>query len=279
MHASAHNITCKKCGEAFAKGAAFLNHFEKNMCRPKDQQGLNAGLFEHDRAEMAMVMQNRNKQIEIPGEGFLQIMAPHSSVHGSVANSTVGGVPIDVSEQPDFLTANDYEKSDADRWPPLSRASVSEAGTLRPHSPTESLASTSRLRSERDYPALNATNLAALNKNTKGDDLTPKPSIMDWPDLSSSIKGKGKEKEVDDGVLEGMANMSMSAKLFPGAPATPMQEGWDAVPPSINPSRSGFSDIGNPNKAINLQPNALSGQWECPYYKCGYASMPFSTDT
>ena len=245
------------------------------MCRSKNEQGLNAGLFEQDRAEMAMVMQNRNKQIEIPGEaGFLQIMAPHSTVHGSTANSTVGGVPIDVSEQPDFLTADEYEKSDADHWPPLSRASVSEAGTARPHSPAESLTSTNLHRSERDYPALNATNLATLNKNTKGDDPTPKPSIIDWPDLNS-VKGKGKEKEVEYEVLEGMSNMSMSAKLFPGAPPTPMQEGWDAVPPSINPSRSGFSDVGNPNNAINLQPNALTGRWECPYYKCGYASIPF----
>ncbi|KAL8870163.1 MAG: hypothetical protein Q9174_003731 [Haloplaca sp. 1 TL-2023] len=275
MHGSAHNITCKKCGEAFAKGAAFLLHFEKNMCRPKTERGLNAGLFEQDRAEMAMVMQNRNKQIEMPGEaGFLQSMAPASTWHGSAATSTVGGgVPVDVSEQPDFLTSDEYENNDAEQWPSLSRGTVSEAGTVRPHSPTESYASTNLLPpSERDFPVLNATNLATLNKKTKGDDRTPKPSIMDWPDVSvTKGKGKGKEREVDDEVLEGMSNMSMnmSAKLFPGAPPTPVQGGWDAAPPSINPSRSGFTDIGNPNKAINLQPNALTGQWECPYYKCG----------
>lgn len=263
MHGSAHNLTCKKCDETFIKGAALLLHFEKNLCHPKEKPGVDAEAFELQRAEMAMVMQNRNKQVELGGEAaFLRSLAPGPSVGGSVAPSSVGGVPIEPSEQPDFLTDDAYESRDANFAPP------SSPSTERPPSPAESNASTNLLKSEKDYPALNASNLAALNKVNKDAEKTPKASIADWPALCT---GKGKGKENDD-VVEGMSNISMSAKLFPGAPATPMPAGYPSpsiVPPSIQPSRSGFTDVSNMNKAIELQPNALTGFWECPYYKCG----------
>ncbi|KAL8696447.1 MAG: hypothetical protein Q9201_007654 [Fulgogasparrea decipioides] len=263
MHGTAHNLTCKKCDGFFTKGSALLLHFERNLCRPKAKHGINAEDFELQRAEMAMVMQNSSKQAEEGGEAaFLRSLAPKSSVGGSFAGgsfaqSSVGGVPVEPEEQPDFLTDDPYGIRGAD-FPPLSHPT-----TERPPSPTESNASTNLLKSE--YDPLNASNLAAWNKTNKDAEKTPKASFAGGPAV-----GKGKSKEE---IVEGMSQLSLSAKLLPNTPVTPNAAGYvlpSIAPPSIQPSRSGFTDIGDSSQAIELQPNAITGLWECPYYKCRY---------
>lgn len=236
----------------FAKGAALLLHFEHNLCRPGVKPGITADRFETQRAGIAMVMQARNRKLEEQGESGALDNLPRIPVGGSVAPSTVGGgVPIDFAEQPDFLRVSNDDETRSLHFPPLSRASQGH----RPPSPTESDASANFLLSEHDYPALNKANLAKLDEKNLQDEDTPQVSVVGW-----RATGKGK-----DDVAEGVSNMSMSTKLFPGAQATPMPEGW--APPSVQPSKSGFSNLDFTN-SIQLQPNAVSGQWECPFYKC-----------
>lgn len=248
MHGSAHNIKCKGCNVTFAKGAALLLHFEHDLCSPKEKPGISAERFESQRAGVAMVMQARNKKQDEQGESGSLDTLPGIPFGGSVAPSTVGGVPIEPAEQPDILMNDDDIQSI--HFPPLSKASEE-----RPPSPTESNASTNLLISEHRYPALNADNLAMLNKKNYNEETTPKASEAGWPLI-------GKDK---DDITERMSNMSMSARLFPNAKPTPMPEGF--VPPSIQPSRSGYSNLDFTN-SIQLHPNAATGLWECPYYKC-----------
>ncbi|KAL8903985.1 MAG: hypothetical protein Q9207_003564 [Kuettlingeria erythrocarpa] len=251
MHGSAHNIQCRGCDVTFAKGAALLLHFERNLCRPAEKPGVTADRFENQRAGIAMVMQARNRKQDEQGESGSLDQLPRIPLGGSCAPSSVGGgVPIEDAEQPDFLLGN-YDERDMD-FPPLSYASQS-----RPSSPVESHASTNLLLSEHNYPALNSSNLAKLDEKNLFDQTTPKASLAGWPAL-------GKDK---DGIIEGMSNMSMSSKLFPGARPTPLPEGF--VPPSVQPSKSGYSNLDFTN-SIQLQPNAATGLWECPFYKCSY---------
>ncbi|KAL8939298.1 MAG: hypothetical protein Q9216_003433 [Gyalolechia sp. 2 TL-2023] len=247
MHGSAHNIKCRACNVTFAKGAALLLHFEHNLCRPEEKPGISAERFELQRAGIAMVMQARNKTDEEQG-GNGSSYTVHGTPRGSVAPSTVGGgVPIEPNEQPDFLTNDDF--------PPLSNAPEQ----CHP-SPAMSDASTNLLMSEHHYPALNAGNLAMLDQKNKTREKAPAAGEAGWP-VSRKTK--------DDDLIEGMSNVSMSARLFPNAKGTPLPEGYVLpVPPSVQPSRSGYSNLDSSN-SLQLRPNAISGQWECPYFKCG----------
>ncbi|KAI4177509.1 MAG: hypothetical protein LQ343_000491 [Gyalolechia ehrenbergii] len=251
MHGSAHNIKCRACNVTFAKGAALLLHFEHNLCRPEEKPGISADRFESQRAGVAMVMQARNRKIDEQGEKGSLHALPGIPLGASAAPSTVGGgVPIEPAEQPDFLMNDDF--------PPLSKASG-----WHPPSPTESNASTNLLTSEHHYRALNADNLAMLNQKNHNEEKPPKASEAGWP-----VVGKAK-----DDLIEGMSNMNMSARLFPDAKGTPLPEGFvPPVLPSIQPSRSGYSNLDFTN-SIQLRPNAVSGQWECPYFRCGYVSL------
>ncbi|KAL8980163.1 MAG: hypothetical protein Q9177_005956, partial [Variospora cf. flavescens] len=251
-HQTAHNIKCKGCDVTFERGAALLLHFERNQCRPHDKPGISADRFESQRAGIAMVMQSRNRKPEVQDESGKLDSLPAIPFGGSVAPSTIGGVPIERAEQPDFLIGNDFDKGSLE-FPPLLSAS-----DRRPASPTNSHASTSLLLSEREYP-LNASNLAKLNMKNRHEEKesTPKASAAGWPTV-------GKD---EDNFTERMSSMNMSARLFPGAKPTPMPEGF--VPPSVQPSRSGYSDQNSKN-SIQLQPNAISGQWECPFFKCAF---------
>ncbi|KAL9016579.1 MAG: hypothetical protein Q9185_006081 [Variospora sp. 1 TL-2023] len=251
-HQTAHNIKCKGCDVTFERGAALLVHFERNQCRPHDKPGISADRFESQRAGIAMVMQSRNRKPEVQDESGKLDSLPAIPFGGSVAPSTIGGVPIERAEQPDFLIGNDFDKGSLE-FPPLLSAS-----DRRPASPTNSHASTSLLLSEREYP-LNASNLAKLNMKNRHEEkeTTPKASAAGWPTV-------GKD---EDDFTERMSSMNMSARLFPGAKPTPMPEGF--VPPSVQPSRSGYSDQNSKN-SIQLQPNAISGQWECPFFKCAF---------
>lgn len=235
----------------FAKGAALLLHFEHNLCRPEEKPGISADRFESQRAGVAMVMQARNRKIDEQGEKGSLHALPGIPLGASAAPSTVGGgVPIEPAEQPDFLMNDDF--------PPLSKASG-----WHPPSPTESNASTNLLTSEHHYRALNADNLAMLNQKNHNEEKPPKASEAGWP-----VVGKAK-----DDLIEGMSNMNMSARLFPDAKGTPLPEGFvPPVLPSIQPSRSGYSNLDFTN-SIQLRPNAVSGQWECPYFRCGYVSL------
>lgn len=225
-----------------------MRHFEKNDCKPKDQQGISSEQFEVQRAETAMVMQNRIKIADEYGElAYLRSQTQGPSFGGSIAQSSVvGGVPIAPSEQPDLLN------EDAD-IPASSRPTNQEQRS----SPAASEATTDLLglKSENNYSALNATNLAALNKVTKEIDRTPKATIAEWP-----VVGKDKE-----GLVEGMSNVNLGGNMaFP----VPMMPDLSVAPPSVQPSRSGFSDVGDASNAIELQPNQFTGLWECPFYKC-----------
>ncbi|KAL8919347.1 MAG: hypothetical protein Q9172_005014, partial [Xanthocarpia lactea] len=250
-HAASHNVKCRGCDTTFAKGAALLLHFEKNLCRPKDKDGISADRFEAQRAAMAMVLQAKNieKTALTDSVGGSLSRLGRVPLGGSVAaSSAYGGVPIEASEQPDFLTDHNRDSRS------LNQISLSGASstTERPLSPTSSDAGTDLLSFEHDRPdALNASNLAALNQGAKT--LT---GLADWPAL-------GKHK---DDVAEGLSNMSISA-VKRAANDTPMSPGIYA-PPSVQPSKSGYSVAGE-MKGIELQPNALTGEWDCPYYKCG----------
>ncbi|KAL8999839.1 MAG: hypothetical protein Q9169_001380 [Polycauliona sp. 2 TL-2023] len=234
MHASAHNVKCRGCDEVFAKGAALLLHFEKDLCRPIDKAGISASQFEAQRSAMAMVLQTKNlDQATTASAGGSLSRLESVAFGGSVAGSSVyGGVAIEPSEQPDFLTDHGREGSQA------------SDDTERPRSPSDD---GTDLLSFRDDPraALNASNLAALNRGrlTKG-------ALADWPELGS--------RKTD--VVQGMSNISLSGAgddMSPGIYA----------PPSVQPSKSGFTVAGE-MKGIELQPNPISGEWECPYHRC-----------
>ncbi|KAL9024357.1 MAG: hypothetical protein Q9196_006575, partial [Gyalolechia fulgens] len=244
MHGSAHNITCRACNETFAKGAALLLHFENNLCRPEEKPGISADKFESQRAGVAMVMQARNRKVDGQGEDGSFHTLPGVSPGGSFAPSTVGGVPIEPAEQPDFLMNDDF--------PPLPKASGG-----RPPSPAESNASIDSILSEHHYGTLNTGNLAVLNHTNHKEEKPPRASEAGWP-----VVGKDK-----DDLIEGMSNISMNAKLFPNAKGSPLPEVF--APPSIQPSRSGYSNL-DFSSSIQLRPNAISGQWECPYFRCGH---------
>ncbi|KAL9012242.1 MAG: hypothetical protein Q9173_002989 [Seirophora scorigena] len=249
-HQTAHEIKCKGCGVTFERGAALLLHFERNQCRPQDKPGISAERFEKQRAGIAMVMQSGNRKSEEYGESGTLESLPAIPFGGSVAPSTVGGVPIERAEQPEFLVGKDFEKESLD-FPPLLSAS-----NQRPASPTGSHASTNLLLPERNYP-LNASNLAMLNKKNRQEETIPKASAVGWP-----LPGMD-----EDDVTEGMSNMTMSGRLFPGAKPTPMPASF--VAPSVQPSKSGYSEVNSTN-SIQLQRNAISGQWECPFFKCSF---------
>ena len=254
MHAASHNVKCRGCDVTFAKGAALLLHFEKNQCRPQDKDGISADRFEAQRAAMAMVLQtmntNRAATTESTG-GSLSKLESVAFGGRSVAGSSVhGGVPIEASEQPDFLTDHDRDGRSTDF---AARSDASET-TERPLSPIESDAGTDLLSFPDDPPAaLNASNLAALDQG--GRKLAVVAGLGDWPALGSHR----------DDVVNGMSNVSISAaKRASGE--DPLSPGIYA-PPSVVPSKSGYSVAGE-MKGVELQPNALTGEWECPYYKC-----------
>ncbi|KAL8950961.1 MAG: hypothetical protein Q9222_003022, partial [Ikaeria aurantiellina] len=256
LHSSAHNVKCKGCNVVFQKGSALLAHFEKNLCRPTDREGVSASRFETQRAAMAMAMQTLEKEKgEEDSRAATELNAP-GGMGGSVANSSVGGVPIELSEQPDFLTDNEY-KNHSIAFPLLS-----SHGTGRPPSPADSEASTNLLSFDDNRTALNASNLAELNrKNLGGDQTTPKASAAEWPTLGKNEwPALGKAANHDDLVQEMAKTRLQKPEMSPGISA----------PPSVQPSHTGFSLIdGSGLPAVELQPNAVSGMWECPYYKCG----------
>ncbi|KAI4247582.1 MAG: hypothetical protein L6R42_009596 [Xanthoria sp. 1 TBL-2021] len=242
MHAASHNIKCKGCDTTFAKGAALILHFEKNMCRPTDKEGISADRFEAQRAAMAMVLQTKNLERAAKTDSTGGSLSRLESVafEGSVAGSSVyGGVPIEASEQPDFLTDRSIN------FPTPSEASET---TERPLSPLESDAGTDLLSFPDDpRDALNASNLAALDQGGK----MAQTGLADWPALGSH-----------QDVVKGVSNMSMSASS-----RAPGESPGIYAPPSVQPSKSGYSVAGE-MKGIELQPNALTGEWECPYFKC-----------
>ncbi|KAL8642511.1 MAG: hypothetical protein Q9228_000803 [Teloschistes exilis] len=244
-HNAAHNVKCRRCDVVFARGAGLVSHFEKNQCHPKDKQGIDAELFEVQRCETAMVMQNRIKNLDEFGElAFLRSQTYGTSTGGSVVQSSVGGVPIESSEQPDYLNEDDLLSQHH------SNAADSDATT-----------DLLGLKSERNYPVLNATNLAALNNATKDKERTPKASRAEWPVV-------GKERYE---LMDRMSNVTLDDRV---ATPVPMMPDLSVAGPSIRPSRSGFSDVGDGSttttKAITLQPNSMSGLWECPFYKCRF---------
>ncbi|KAL8647740.1 MAG: hypothetical protein Q9226_006309 [Calogaya cf. arnoldii] len=262
MHAASHNVKCRGCDVTFAKGAALLLHFEKNQCRPQDKDGISADRFEAQRAAMAMVLQtmntNRAATTESTG-GSLSKLESVAFGGRSVAGSSVhGGVPIEASEQPDFLTDHDRDGRSTDF---AARSDASET-TERPLSPVSD-AGTDLLSFPDDPPAaLNASNLAALDQG--GSRLV---GLGDWPALGSH------ENDVVNGtskVVNGMSNVNISAaKRASGE--DPLSPGIYA-PPSVVPSKSGYSVAGE-MKGVELQPNALTGEWECPYYKCNFKAL------
>ncbi|KAL9032631.1 MAG: hypothetical protein Q9180_006391 [Flavoplaca navasiana] len=245
-HAASHNVKCRACDTTFAKGAALVLHFEKNLCHPKDKHGISADRFEAQRAAMAMVLQTKNSDRAPQTESTGGSLGRLESVDfgGSVAGSSVhGGVPIEASEQPDFLTDH-------------GRGTPSEASdhTERPLSPHESDAETDLLSFPDDpRDALNASNLAALDQGRMA-----RTGLADWPALGSH----------KDALVKGMSNVSVSAGgvgEIPGSPGI-------YAPPSVQPSKSGYSVAGE-MKGVELQPNAITGEWECPYYKCNYKGL------
>ncbi|KAL8768778.1 MAG: hypothetical protein Q9209_005066 [Squamulea sp. 1 TL-2023] len=265
MHAASHNVKCRGCDTTFAKGAALLLHFEQNLCRPKDKDGISADRFEAQRAAMAMVLETKNieKATQSGSVGGSLSRLQSIGIGGSVAASSVyGGVPIEASEQPDFLTDHNYG-SPSLRYPSLSGASDT---TEKPSSRTNSDAGTDLLSFDDDRrDALNASNLAALNHGN----MLP-GGLADWPTLGMGMtKGKGKGKAKDD-VVEGMSNLSISATKR-GANEAPLSPGIYA-PPSVQPSQSGYSIAGE-MKGVELQPNVITGEWECPYFKCGFKAL------
>lgn len=241
MHGSAHNIKCRACNVTFAKGAALLLHFEQNLCHPEEKPGISADKFELHRAGVAMALQARNRKDDGEDDSLPAISGVPR--RGSAAPSTTGGgVPIESTEQPDFLVKDDF--------PPLSR--ISEG---RSPSPTGSNSSIYPLVEEH---ILNADNLAKLDQKQKNDGKPPRTSQAGWP-----VVGKDR-----DDLDERMANMSMSTKLFPNVKPAAVPEGYVH---SYQPSNSGYSNL-DFNTGIQLYQNTISGKWECPYFKCRFRS-------
>ncbi|KAL8715408.1 MAG: hypothetical protein Q9220_000741 [cf. Caloplaca sp. 1 TL-2023] len=253
---AAHNIKCKGCDVVFLKASALLAHFEKNQCRPADGEGVSSGRFDFQRVAMAMAMQTLEKEKgEESSKGTTGSNAA-VGIGGSMANSSVGGVPIELSEQPDFLTDNEYRKHDVN-LPPLS-----SHGTARPPSPAESEASTNLLSFEDNRTALNASNLAVFNRGNRADDqTTPKASVAEWPTAGRNDWPALGEAVNKDDLVQAMAKTKLQK---------PMMSPGISAPPSVQPSHTGFSIVdGSGHSAVELQPNTVSGMWECPYYKCG----------
>ncbi|KAL8859935.1 MAG: hypothetical protein Q9178_003482 [Gyalolechia marmorata] len=261
---------CKICDEDFEDDEAFHKHkimserhitctvcsldFKSETGRDH-KDGISADRFEAQRAAMAMVLQAKNTERAALTDSVGGSLSGLGRVPlgGSVAaSSAYGGVPIEASEQPDFLTEHNRD-SRSFNYVSLSGASST---TERPLSPGSSDAGTDLLSFEHDRPdALNASNLAAFNQGAK-----TLRGLADWPALS---------KHKDD-VAEGLSNMSISA-VERAANDIPVSPGIYA-PPSVQPSKSGYSVAGE-MKGIELQPNALTGEWDCPYYKCGFKAL------
>ncbi|KAL8803004.1 MAG: hypothetical protein Q9182_003430 [Xanthomendoza sp. 2 TL-2023] len=259
MHSASNNVKCRGCDTTFAKGSALIRHFERDECRPKDGNGISAGRFQDQRTAMAMTMQKKRLTKVAQTESAGGSLRRAELVPGSMAASSVGGVPIDSAEQPDFLTDNDFERGSFD-FPALSRTS---SATERPASPTESNAEMDLLSFENDRPdALNASNLAALNQGYGRGGTAATYGLADWPALG---KGKGKEE-----IVEGMSNVSIRG---PQPLANAQADGLARIqaPPSVQPSKSGFTVLGG--SRVEIISNMFTGEWECPYYKCNFKAL------
>ncbi|KAL8815841.1 MAG: hypothetical protein Q9223_005061 [Gallowayella weberi] len=261
MHAASNNVKCRACDTTFAKGSALIQHFERDECRPKDGNGISATLFQLQHATTSLTYDNKNFRKVAQTESAGGSLHRPNLFPRSVAASSVGGVPIESSEQPDFLTENDFERRSFD-FPALSRTS---SGTERPASPTESNAESDLLSFEHDRPdALNASNLAAFNQGYGHGGTVATYGLADWPALDNG-KGKGKE-----GIVEGMSNMAIRG---PQRLANSQTDGLPHVqaPPSVQPSRSGFTVLGE--TGIKLKRSSMTGEWECPYHRCNFKAL------
>ncbi|KAI4217857.1 MAG: hypothetical protein LQ349_008984 [Xanthoria aureola] len=248
MHAASHNVKCRGCDTTFAKGAALIHHFEKNLCRPTDKEAITADRFEAQRASLAMLAERKDRERAFQSEKTGGSPSEMGSVafEGSGAGSSVhGGVPIEASEQPDFLTDRSLE------FPAPSELSDT---TERPLSPVESDAG-SDLLSFHDDPrdALNASNLAALDQGGR----MAQVGLADWPPLGSRTD-----------VVKGISNLSMSA----AKPAPAGESPRIYAPPSVQPSKSGYS-VAEEMKKYELLPNPATGEWDCPYHKCKFTAL------
>lgn len=96
MHVTAQNIVCRGCGKKFLKGAALVQHIEKNQC-----PHINRADFETQRALVAVNM-HKMSNMDAEEMGLLSFTA------STVGDQSVGGgVPIELDSLLDNEEAAD----------------------------------------------------------------------------------------------------------------------------------------------------------------------------
>lgn len=136
MHVTAQNIVCRGCDKKFFKGAALVQHIEKNQC-----PHINRADFETQRALVAVNM-HKMSNMDADEMGLLSFTA------STVGDQSVGGgVPIEA----DSLLDNDEAADDLNlNMPGLARV-------LSDSSSATSAASIARTKTyENNFPVLGA---------------------------------------------------------------------------------------------------------------------------
>ena len=149
MHVTAQNIVCRGCGKKFLKGAALVQHIEKNQC-----PHINRADFETQRALVAVNM-HKMSNMDVDEIGLLSFTA------STIGDQSVGGgVPIEA----DSLLDNDETADDLNlNMPGLARV-------LSDSSSATSAASVARTKKyENNFPALDAAPKIEEKAKQKGE--------------------------------------------------------------------------------------------------------------
>lgn len=149
MHVTAQNIVCRGCGKKFLKGAALVQHIEKNQC-----PHINRADFETQRALVAVNM-HKMSNMDVDEMGLLSFTA------STIGDQSVGGgVPIEA----DSLLDNDETADDLNlNMPGLARI-------LSDSSSATSAASVARTKKyENNFPALGAAPKIEEKAKPKGE--------------------------------------------------------------------------------------------------------------
>lgn len=152
MHVTAQNIVCRGCNKKFLKGAALVQHIEKNQC-----PHINRADFETQRALVAVNM-HKISNMDADEMGLLSFTA------STVGDQSVGGgVPIEAES----LLDNEDD---------LNLDMPNLENILSNSSSTTSVASVTHIKAyENNFPVLGAE--PKLNSKGKEKDGTPKESV------------------------------------------------------------------------------------------------------
>ena len=240
MHATQQNMKCRGCGKRFLKGAALLNHIEKNQCPVIHNQDL-----ETQRAIVAISMEKissmKSTTPTLSSFGDMGSSTGGSSVSGGVS---VPASLIDITEDPEELSMN---------MPTLTRILSNSSSAV----------STTTVRDqnyENGFPAL---------ETPQSGPEAYKGSSKDFDAIGNHSNPNGKGSS--SGQETPAENKSWAKAMFPNAAPTPAPEGWEPA----SGSDSGFiktvsaSDLQyNHFRIMDFKSHSLDGLYHCPFPKC-----------